>query len=378
MTQRSRILAGLIVVLLAVAAGRQIVTYYILQPQAELKDRIARARAEYEELTRTLPSKRTIQKLWRRHTMRTLESDEAAAALTFRRDIEMLLQRNGLKVAGTTIANKAAKRVTSEGPRQGFVELPVSVNTKGRLSNVERFLRDFYQRPYIKRVDSLSLSPEPSGSRAGKTPPPDPELTIAMTLTTLILPPIEGFETVTLDAEKLNDPKTLEEVDLEPYLAQSSVVAYNAIASTNMFKVYVPPPPPPPRPAREEPKVAQADQTPASPTPPPPPPDRMRFAEFLTLIGVESRDGVPIAYVHNSKKEFDPPREYHLNDEVPGGRIVLIHPRGMVVREVETVGTRKTTKLWFYPLGKRFDERVLFDPYKYPDLQEQLQLVLRR
>ena len=377
MTQRSRILSILIVALLAVVAGRQIVIFYILEPQAELEKRIVDARAAQTELLETLPSKRTIQKQWEQRTKRTLESDEQAAELTFRRDVEMLLQRNGLKVAGTTIANKSAKRVTTAGPREGFIELPITVNTKGRLGNVVQFQRDFYQRPYIKRFDSLTLSPEQAGARTNKEPPADPELTIVMTLSTLILPKMPGVESVTLDTTKLDDPAVLEEIDTEPYLAQSNMVAYNAISSTNMFKVYVPPkpPPPPPRQVATQPVV---DTPVVRETPPPPsPPDKLRFAEFLTYVAVDAREGIPVAYVHNSKKEYDPPREYQLNEEVPGGRIVLIHQRGLIVREVETVGTRKTIKFWIYPLGKSFDQRELFDPAKYPDMQQQLRLVLR-
>jgi Tfp pilus assembly protein PilO len=369
MTQQEKVLAGCLVGVIAVAGGYTLVKSKIIAPRVRLKQEIKQETERLGMLETRLASAPKKISAWQAHTRQTLHTDWPVAHATFREDVEDLLKRNGL-TEGLTF-NQLPERPDKKGAREGFVELPLSVNVKGELDNLVNFLKDLYQRPYLVRIEKLHLGAELSGrskGRKGRGGGGEPKLSISMTLSTLVLPKLEDVGHPTIDLEAMNSP------DGDVVLASTARLsedpdAYNEIARTNIFDIYEPPqvavkPP--------EPKPAKPERGPEPPRPPPPPP-----RPDLVLLGVGRLDDGPVAYVVNADDPTEPPEAYSLNAEVDDGRLVLIVPEGIVVR-VSAEGVRgRPAKTYFYPLGANFKEREEVDPVQHPEVSRLLQLVLK-
>lgn len=367
MNTRERILAGGVAGVLLLAGGHQVIKRSVIEPRTALKHSIAVERERREELETKLLMALTLDKRWEKRTRHTLPNDIQDAALRFREDVNNLLRRNRLS-EGVMISTKSPKRVT-KGPRSGFVDVPVYVKVEGTLRNAVNFLNDFYQRPYHKRVDSMKINAPASEVKTRSGASRDPKLTITMTLTTLVLPDVPGIDAERLPSDRLSDPRLIEQSDLKSYLHEATPVAYNEIHTVNLFKLYEPPPPPPPPPARTT-KVTKTPKE--TKTPPPPPVDPRRDAHKFVLIGTTSMLGEHIAYVEHQDRRVDPPVEYHLNDRVDDGQLVLVHGSGIVVRVATGAGPRRTPKTYFYPIGKSFAERVEVNPRAHPEISRLL------
>jgi len=379
MNQRERVLASCVAGVVVVYGGFTLIKSKVYEPAKQLKADIQKEKEYRDRLQVWLNGAEKTTQAWQKCTRQTLGEDSFAAHQAFRTDVGLLLERNNL-TEGLKIS-QLRERIDKKGARQGFVELPLSVRVTGRLNNLDNFLKDFFQRPYLVRLDKLELAaeqtPRSRRKRGGRT---EPKLSIAMTLSTLVLPKAEDVDHPVFDLAALNDPDPEAELVLvsAARLRQEDVDEYGEIAEKNMFRIYEPPqrPESPKRP--DLPKEVVKTETPPPP-PPPPPPDPRRNADKFVLNGVGRVDDGPIAYVTNSDEPGDPPEEYRLNDEIDDGRLVLIVAEGIVVRATPpTRGPRQPAKNYFYPLGGTFEDREEVNPADHPQIERQLQVVLKQ
>jgi Tfp pilus assembly protein PilO len=374
MTQREKILASCVAGVVVVYGGFKLIESKVYEPATQLTADIQKERDYRDRLQVRLNGAEKITQAWEKYTRQTLSEDPFAAHQAFRTDVGLLLERNSL-TEGLKIS-QLRERIEKKGPRQDFVELPLSVRVTGRLGNLDNFLKDFFQRPYLVRLDKLDLAAEQiPKSRRKKGSSTEPKLSITMTLSTLVLPNPKGVDHPVFDLAMLTDPDQEAEAVLvsAARLRQEDVDVYAKIADPNPFEIYYEPPPPPPPP--EHPKQPEQPKVEGPKPPPPPPPDPRRNADKFVLNGVGRVDDGPIAYVINSDESGEPPEEYRLNDEIDDGRLVLIVPEGIVVR---THGHRQPAKNYFYPLGGTFKDREEVNPTEHPQIERQLRVVLKQ
>jgi len=373
LTTRERNLAivmGVLVGSVALVAGVR--SWYIV-PRAKARADLQQAYRRRENLRQIVAARARTFEGWYRWTRRTLDADPAKAEERFRTDVTHLLETAG--VQELSIRPAEARRVR-KGYRKGFVELPLTVACKARLGQVVGFLKALYQRPYLVRVETLRLvppadvaaAPRKGRRRRNERAAGEPLLTVSMRLATLVLPRQRELEHPTLPAEALEGGEVPQPVR---WLWQDDVQVYDEIASLNVFKKYEPPKPKP----KPQPKPPAVAKKPPKWPPPPPPPDPRRDADKFVLLGTASIHGVPVAYVRDTRRLVDPPEKKHLNDRLDDGTIVLIHPRGIVVR---SEGPPKRGKLYFYPIGRNFKQREPLSPTEHPDVYREVQLVLKR
>jgi hypothetical protein len=371
MTQQERVLAGCLVGVIAVGGGYTLIKSKVYAPRVALKKEIVRESERRDALETRLASAPKRISAWQECTAQTLDTDATVAHALFREDVEGLLKRNGL-TEGLAI-NPPPARLDKKGAREGFVELPLSVNVKGRLGELVNFLRDFYQQPYLVRVDKLHLRAELGRSSKGKKGSggsAEPKLNITMTLSTLVLPKLKGVEHPTIDLAAVNDPEHEVVLASAARLGQEDPLAYNEITQKNIFKIYEPPPPPPPPPPRETVVTKPVERL--------PPVDPRRDADKFVLSGVGQLVEGPVAYVINTDQPANAPVTHQLNDNIDDGKLVLVVPEGIVVRVAPKGGQRQPSKNYFYPLGSNFKEREEVNPADHPEVARMLQLVLKQ
>ncbi len=370
MTTRERNLAIAMGVLLGGAALAAGVRGYYLRPRARMRAALEHARQRQQRLEQIIAARQRTLETWYRWTRRTLADDPLEASERFRTDITHLLERAGV----TELAIRPVEaRPVRKGYRKGFIELPLTVRCKARFGQVVGFLKALYQRPYLVRVEAMRLAPpgdiaaapRKGRNRRSSRTDNEPVLTVSMRLSTLVLPKQPRLEHPTLPPEALETGKG---TDPPRWLAQDDVQVYDEIATLNLFRKYQPPRPKPP------PTRPQVARKPNKRPPPPPPPDPRRDADKFLLLGTAAIDGVPVAYVRDTRRLVDPPEKKHLNDRLDDGVIVLIHPRGIVVR---SESPRDRGKLYFYPIGKNFRQREPLSAAAHPDVYREVQLVLK-
>ena len=378
MNQREKFLVGCVGGALGIYLGFTIVKSQIIAPVKQLNQDIKRETDLRDRLQVRVNGTERVVAAWQKQTGRTLGREWFDAHQAFREDVGVLLKRNNL--TEELKINKYKERIEKKGPRQDFVELPISVRVKGELADLDHFLKDLFQRPYLVRLDKLLIAAEQTGRSKrgkgkGKGETPEPKLSITMTLTTLVLPEIKDVEHTIFDLAALNDPAREDDATAVALtrFREEDMDTYNYIAEHNPFKIY-------------EPKRVVVD-TPVSkdpipvagtpPPPPPPPPVKRRNADKYVLTGT-ANDGQPLAYVTNNDKAIEPPTIYRLNDEIDDGKLVLVAPSGMVVRVLGDRKRHESTKNYFYALGENFSQRVEVDPDEHPRISRQLRLVLKR
>ena len=381
--------------LVGVVVGYKLYTSgYAAPRRALLAERVEQA-ARSESLQLEIDRAPRTREAWELRAARAIASAESALAAhrAFRADVQTLIEDFGFSDYSV---KDAAPRTSQKGHDKGFVELPVVVTAEAHLADVVDFLRAYYQRYYLTRVDRLSLrtkatpgapaaSAEPaaatrSGARNRASPPArrgvaasaseEPLLSVSMTLTTLVPPALAGSEHAPLDLDNLPDPLELAHAGLPPLLGQEDAKVYDEIVAANPFRIWRPPPPPPApvvvkKP--EDPKPEPAKPPPPAPPPPPPPP-----VDNLVVVGSMSLGGDPRVFVQDTDALDQPLAQYHLNDEMHDGRVVLIHTSGVVVRASNDEGESTD---YFYELGANFEQRVEVNSAEHPEIDRLLGLV---
>lgn len=367
MTGREQMLAKIVGASVGVLTLYQTTQWLIVQPFRAVTHDLARARAVRQSLE--LMSRRESRAAddWRSRVERTLSADPVQAANLFRRDVEGLLKAHHLDRDGVVQSN--APRTA----KNGLIEVPLAVTAKGRLADVVGFLRDFYRRPYLTQVSRLMLNAgdakpkdNPGARSAHRDKAASDLISIELAVVTLVLParpdiratPIGSLESL---AERVDDGR----------LARADTGEYDRILAANIFGWPAPPviaradPPPATQDARidDSPRIERKK------------PDPPRPREKVVVCGVASMHGEYEAYVRSEGKNLEPPRTYRLRDEFDGGRIVLIHPLGLVVRRPAN-GEAGAPRDVFYPLGMSSEDREREKPTLPAEVADDLKIAL--
>lgn len=407
MTGRERILAGGIGGALGLYGAYWGGRTFIYEPYQEKKAAIATEKVRNAERTGDLARKITLLQNWQRRTASTLAAREEKAMQTFREDVQKLLAAHNLTADENLTVTPRSRDVqikTLNG--ETYTELTLTIDVRGELGQMVDFLRDIYRRPYFVCVSKWNMNaesggPNPTAGGGGKSgtrgrpsatgqrhnngakaashlesepssapvdqplaasPAGGPRLKFTVSLTTLVLP------------ENHDAPHTpLNATDLETKLGDLVPASQDfiEIASINPFSVWEPAKPPP----VDTPVAKGPDATATKPVTPTPPPPRTKD----TLVATVSLNGEPVAYIRNEDRKQDEARKYKLNDDLEGGRIILIHPYGVVARGKP--GTANAGKEFFYPLGSLLSERKELsqvNPDEIPGMLDELALVKRQ
>ena len=387
MTQREKMMAGVVGAAAGIYFGYVAIQKLILEPNQQLIKNIQNEQEYRQKLELRLNGAAKTIENWYAETGRTLSGDYRDAHSAFREDVNVLLKRNHLNE--DLSLTKYKERLDKKWPREGFVELPVSVRVKGTLQELDNFLKDFFQRPYMVRVEKLDITADQAvaarakrdkksgkGGKRGNTVD-EQKMSISLMVSTLVLPKMDDREHPTFDLARLNDPEAADSVQVAfADRLRHDPEAYNEIVAKNPFKLWTPPPPTPPRNPPQEIKTQEVVDSRPKPEPPPVRPNPRPHADKMLVEGVARLDDGPIVYVADTSAASQPPAEYRLNDQVDDGKLILIVPEGIVVRVKEKSGRQNTTKNYYYPLGSTFRERVEVDPVEHPTIARYLEVVL--
>ncbi|MBI5865773.1 MAG: type 4a pilus biogenesis protein PilO [Planctomycetes bacterium] len=357
MTENGRKLAWIAGGAVGVYFGYTAIEAVYIDPRAALIAGIEKQEERQSKLLDEIDQTRKTALNWTTQTGRTLSAKRDEAHFKFRDQIVKLLKEHHL-AAGHTLNQNQPTEIKKDS-RKGMVELPINVTTDGTLENLSAFLEAVQALPYYVSVDSLVLNPQDQGGKDKRaTASKDgPTLRIQMTLSTVVLPKKESapHKVCDLAAERL-------EPALKPHAPDRG--GYAVVSTMNLFRPYSPPEPPP---REKDPAVVKGPEKPPTPTPPAAKPDNR------VLIGTPSLNGVPIAFVQDPAKKSEPPEELHLNTAISdegNGKLVLVHPKGIVVRVFPNTGT--TTKTYFVALGQKMSEREELTAQNYPDVHSML------
>ncbi|MCK4343271.1 MAG: hypothetical protein KAY37_16275 [Phycisphaerae bacterium] len=384
MTRREKIIAlcvgGTLGGLGLVWAARNVV----VDPFLEVREQIAVEQTKRVKLKKQESNLERVKKDWAELTARTLAADPEEAQRRFRTNIHELLERHGLVNDPKTKDSKVSPGAISLD-KNGFYKVPVNVNTTGTLKQIVGFLCDFYRQPYIARLDKVTIGADKSvisdansprrsstndkrtrsrtsrrSSRRRRTSAPigpdGPVLTVSITATTLVLPKVSDIK-----------PRPIEElVELETGSLLHELAAFNEISEKNLFKPYQPPPSPPPVAVApvKTPEVKQTEPV-KEPSPPVVKVDPRAGAGQLYVRMTSLLNGQPVTYVFDENRLVDPPKQFFHDDEIDDGVLLLIHPRGLVVRVTAENG-RQTD--YFYCLGDSFADREELSPELHPEV----------
>lgn len=380
MVQREKILAGAMAGAIGLFGAFQLIQTQIVAPRATQIETLQRERLRQSRLENILAGAPATLERWHALTRRTLSASPDEAHKLFYKHVAELIAASGLREAtNAKVISQGQPLRFKERTRRGFVELPLSVAVEGELPQVVEFLRRVYELPYLVRVGSLNISrdaSEPPGGerrnrRSGRS---ETRLNVTMKLSTLVLPRLPNVEHPTYDPALPPDSQPAE----LPPLARRDPDAYEEIARRNLFQLYV-------EPVREVVRSEPAhNDKPPPQAPPPPPPDPRRGTDNLYLTATVSLDGEPIAYVIDQSRREEEPRKYRLNDPIDDGRLVLIHPTGIVVEspnpppgEPAADENRPDQRyLYFYPFRKSFRERELLRPDENTEIARLVRAVL--
>ncbi len=335
MTGREKILAGVVGGVVALAGGSTLLRLVVIEPLRSLNkslDTAAKKRANLEDF---VEQHQNITKDWETYTARTFSDNVEKAKVALFREVATLLKRHELT---------EGHRITQGTPRKlksGLVEVSSRVHAEGSLEAVVGFMRDLRQWPYLARLSNVSLRAEEGNSTRrtrgrGRGSNKPATLVVSVNATTLVLPKLKGTKHLAPDP---NQPAST-------YLAYEPE-AYDEIAEVNFFQKYRPPVRTVQTPTtREVVRHEEAEQVRPKPRP------------NMKVVGVESLYGDLIACVLDEDHREEPLAEYHLNDDIDDGTLVLVHPKGIVVRVPKRGGADEETEDYFYPIGSSFRDRV--------------------
>jgi hypothetical protein len=352
---RRRLTLGLTaaLVLTGLVAGS---AWTLRAPLADLDQRIAAAAAEQQPLAAHVQALSGVDGRRRALVARTLAPDPDRAERIFRADMHRLLEGCGLRDVKVSPQSHIVYR-------NGSVGTPLTLSATGTLDQVVDFLCGFYQRDYIARLDRVRLVgdqrlisqvnsergleagaiPDSAGAESG------PELKVTMTAVALALPGLARLEG---GAPSPADPRP--PLTTLPRAPED----YDRIVLANPFRPY-------------QPAGLTTVRGGASPAgtditgdgggkldvrPPGP---------SCIVKGTTRLNGELIAYVRQEVPPARKMRKVRLDDQLDDGRVILIHPRGLVVRVTDDSGVERD---YFYRLGCRSGQRQRLDREAHPEV----------
>ena len=276
MTGRARLIPLAVGAIIIAWIGWALINAWWLSPRAEMLAEIADLESTVEQRRESLGRSPRVTRDLVLASNRTLAGESQAADHRFRTRLNRITEQVGLGnpsvgTGGTSAKQSPAKRVFSRRGSQrafhdeiDFVELDGWVNGRGTLSQVLELIDRIEAEPWIKRIESVGLTPRENGET----------FDVALRLRTLFMPGRGPDET------------PVGEYDGQRMAALASLIG------SNPFRLAPdsPPPPPPTPPAN------------ANTQPKPPPTPKFPYAQWVVAGVAEGPDGAEI-WLNSRKSE---------------------------------------------------------------------------
>jgi hypothetical protein len=384
------LLASTLGLTLGVLGAGWLVHKAVIGPIEAVRKQIAEERGRRSDLKRRLIELEGVEQDWKSQVALTLASEPKEAQLRFRENMQRLLERHGLAAGTQDKGAKISPGAMITDNRTGFVDVPLNIQTSGALRAIVAFLADFYRQGYAARIDQVTLTADtreaaaaPGGrtvsrtsrrTRPGATPaaapaapaasfgPDGPPINVTIDVVTFVAPRVGK-----IDARSAEAPQEQETGRLR-FPAET----YQEIAEKSLFwPPYAAPPAPAVVAEPNAPKPAEPAPEPVAQNQPPPQPTRNQ-PERQLLIGTTVVNGVPHAYVLDERDGGNQVRKYGHDETLDGednAVVLLIHPRGLVVRATDSSGRQAD---YFYPLRQpepaSFAERTPLSEAQHPEI----------
>ena len=348
MTGREKILAGLVGGVVALAGGSTLVRLVVIEPLRSLNKSLDTAAQKKADLEDFVEQHQHVAEEWQAYTARTFSENVEKVKVSFFSEVAQLLELHDLT---------EGHRITQGTPRRqktGLVEVSLRVHAKGSLESVVGFMRDLRQKPYLACLSNISLRAEKGSStrrtRGRSTRSNEPTtLAVSMTAKALVLPKLKGTK---------HQPSDPNQPALTYFLQEPE--AYDEIAEVNFFQKYRPPA-----------RIIETATTREVVGPEEREQPRPKPRPNMKVVGVESLYGDLIASVLDEDHREEPLAEFRLNDRIDDGTLVLVHPKGSVVRVPRRGGADEETEDYFYPIGSSFRDRLRLEEAD-PEIRHEL------
>jgi len=230
MSQRERILAGIIVTGLVLTVLYQGVQRVFLRPIAKAENDIEALTAENRKLDLAIASRSDLAKRWLKYARQTFDFDETRGLDRFGLSLKEIAKRHGFEDANFTTSPG-----TKIGDKTGISTVAHRIGIEGKFTEVIAFMRDVYHTPYLCAITKLTVTP--MGSKVGRD-----DVKVEFTVETPSLPEI--------DTQGIREAANVELMPSEPAeplpparddLPSKGMLAL--LTERNLFREYQPPPP---------------------------------------------------------------------------------------------------------------------------------------
>ncbi len=229
MTQREKVLATVVGVVVALGLGYKAVDTLLISRHADARERLDTLMAEERRLDGLIGSRSNLARRWLAFGGRTFSFEQTEARGSLGKNLKELAKSHGFSdaVFGTHSGTKI-------GRRTDITTVAHRIAIQGQFSDIVAFLRDVYKTPYLGQVIKLTLTPLGSKGSRGVV---KLECTIESPLLPVVdpkkIPHVRGAKPMAPEPEKPLGPAR------EDF---RRVEFYEILAVRNIFLPYLPPP----------------------------------------------------------------------------------------------------------------------------------------
>ena len=338
MPQRQRILLGVLIAMFVLLAGSRTVYPRWIRPLFDVTAELASREAEL----------RSVEAKWNRHLKSQTEYREYVVrsggtdALQVKNDLQARIVRL------ISDCNLTSKSITPYAPKEDrrtrVQDLRFDVRAEGALESVIRFVARCEELPQLVCLDEIRLSP----ASAGRRDQDEDRIALYCRLEAVVPSALDGAMVVAVGPD--DQPST--------WIRQTGdAETYASIWRATPFTEWKPAPPPPPV------ELVHRGPEPGTKEPPPPPPKHREDKDTLVdLVAIYGSGDQMVHEVHTiAKRGRSRGQHRSLGDKMDGGKLVMVHPLGAVVR--------REGEDYFYPRGLTFGESMLLtEADRYPEV----------
>jgi len=294
MSGREKVLAIVVAAVGGLLVFKLMIGFVFVGPLQSIDAQIESVKQEIIEKNNILEAKPRLIRKWRSLHKQTIAEDPEEAKRLLQSRINGLLAQIGLAKLTITPAS------TKTGKSASHYPVAVNLSGNGTLRQIVDFFDALYQEPYLMKVKSLMLNPQPKGETVGFT--------------------------CRIEAIVLGQPELKIQLGEKPAVPPEPSKAlvtgrYASIYGKNFFR---PPAPPPPPQTVDLPDLRPEER----PRPVVPPRDtgRPRPGDVVGTAVIGGTSGI---YLRN----FNGADWYKIGEQIHGRELVFVHPLGIVLRE---------------------------------------------
>lgn len=338
MPQRQKILLSVLVAMALLLLGGKTVYPRWIQPLFDVSGRIVKSEAELQSLESKWVRYRKSQEVYKQYVLRSGGTD----AKQVKNDLQARLNR---LISDCDLTSKGITPQTPKENRKTHVqEFRFDVRAEGKLESVVRFLALCEELPQLVRLAEIRLNPASTGRR-GTT---EDRISLFCRLEVVVPSAVDGTMVVKVGPD--DQPTDWVRHDGEGD-------TYASIWDAKPFTEWKEP--------LQDDQVRVAENVEPGKQRHDPPrqrEDREDKDTLVDLVAIYGDGGRMVQEVHTRKKRGRDRGQYRsLGDEMDGGKLVMVHPLGAVVR--------REGEDYFYPRGLTFGDSIqLAKAHEYPEV----------